>query len=209
MGLRNEKLRWQLVSGVLRAFHLERLMSRYSPKLVMAVFNLVNSGVSIALVAMLALITQEPFIFPSLGATAFILFHVPLAQPASPRNVLWGHFIGALMGLVGLYLFGLQDAPSAFLTGVDLSRVGAAAIAMGLTSCLMVAFNVVHPPAGATALIVSLGLMTNPVQLSVLMGGVLILLMQAFFMNRLAGIPYPLWSTRAAVAGSAKPAPQG
>lgn len=60
MGLRNEKLRWQLVRGVLRALHLERLMSRYSPKLVMAVFNLVNSGVSIALVAMLALVTQEP-----------------------------------------------------------------------------------------------------------------------------------------------------
>lgn len=196
MGLRNEKLRWQLVSGVLRALHLERLMSRYSPKIVMAVFNLINSGLSIALVAMLALVTQEPFIFPSLGATAFILFHVPLAQPASPRNVLCGHFIGALTGLVGLYLFGLQSAPSAFLTGVDLSRVGAAAIAMGLTGCLMVAFNVVHPPAGATALIVSLGLMINPEQLTVLMGGVLILLVQAFLMNRLAGIPYPLWSSR-------------
>lgn len=51
--------------------------------------------------------------------------------------------------------------------------------------------------------------MTNPEQLFVLMGGVLILLMQAFFMNRLAGIPYPLWSSRAAVGCSAKPEPQG
>lgn len=209
MGLRNEKLRWQLASGVLRAFHLERLTSRYSSKLVMAAFNLVNSGVSIALVSLLALVTQAPFIFPSLGATAFILFHVPLAQPASPRNVLWGHFIGALMGLIGLYLFGLQDAPSAFLTGVDLSRVGAAATAMGLTSCLMVTFNVAHPPAGATALIVSLGLMTNPAQLAILMGGVLILLIQAFIMNRLAGIPYPLWSTRTHTGYSTKAEPQG
>ena len=197
MGLRNEKLRWQLVSGVLRALHLERLISRYSPKSVMAVFNLINSGLSIALVATLAAVTQEPFIVPSLGATAFILFHVPLAQPASPRNVLCGPFIGAVTGLLGRYLFGLQNAPSAFLTGVDLSRVGAAAIAMGLTSCLMVVFRVVHPPAGATALIVSLGLMTNFEQLTVLMGGVLILLAHAFVMNRLAGIAYPLWSSRA------------
>lgn len=196
MGLRNEKLRWQLASGVLRALHLERLMERYSPKVVMSVFNLVNSGLSIALVAMLALITQEAFIFPSLGATAFILFHVPLAQPASPRNVFCGHLVGAVMGLVGLYAFGLQDAPSAFLTGVDASRVGSVAVAMGLTSCLMVALNVVHPPAGATALIVSLGLMPSPEQLPVLMAGVLLLLLQAFFMNRLAGIPYPMWSSR-------------
>lgn len=196
MGLKNEKLRWQLASGVLRALHLERLMERYSPKVVMSVFNLVNSGLSIALVAMLALITQEAFIFPSLGATAFILFHVPLAQPASPRNVLCGHLVGAVMGLVGLYAFGLQDAPSAFLTGVDASRVGSVAVAMGLTSCLMVALNVVHPPAGATALIVSLGLMPSPEQLPVLMAGVLLLLLQAFVMNRLAGIPYPMWSSR-------------
>ncbi|KAA1176127.1 HPP family protein [Marinobacter salinexigens] len=207
MGIRNEKLRWQLVSGVLRALHLERLMSRYSPKIVMAVFNLINSGLSIALVSLLALVTQEPFIFPSLGATAFILFHVPMAQPASPRNVLGGHFIGALMGLVGLCLFGLQDAPSAFLNGVDLSRVGAAALAMGLTGCLMVAFNMVHPPAGATALIVSLGLMSSLEQLAVLMGGVAILLVQAFLMNRLAGIPYPIWSSRPAPTSHSASAP--
>lgn len=194
MSYKNDKLRWQLVSGVLQALHLERLMAKYSPRVVMAMFNLVNSGVSIALVAVLALATQEAFIFPSLGATAFILFHVPMAQAASPRNVLSGHFIGAVMGLIGLYLFGLQEAPSAFLTGVDLSRVGAVAVAMGLTGCLMVALNMVHPPAGATALIVSLGLMPDLEQLPVLMAGVLLLLTHAFLCNRLAGIAYPLWS---------------
>jgi CBS-domain-containing membrane protein len=203
MGLRNEKLRWQLVSGVLRALHLERWKDRHSPRLVMSVFNLVNSGLSIALVAMLALMTQQAFIFPSLGATAFILFHVPLAQPASPRNVFCGHLVGAIMGLAGLYLFGLQDAPSAFLTGVDPARVGAVAIAMGLTGCLMVAFNVVHPPAGATALIVSLGLMPSVEQLPVLMAGVVLLILHAFFMNRLAGIPYPVWSS--ATSTSSRP----
>ncbi|MEX0606343.1 MAG: HPP family protein [Marinobacter sp.] len=196
MGLRNDKLRWQLASGMLRALHLERLLSRYPPEMVMAIFNLVNSGISIALVAIVALVTQEAFIFPSLGATAFILFHVPLAQPASPRNVLCGHFIGAIMGLVGLYLFGLQDAPSAFLTGVDPARVGAAAVAIGLTGCLMVALNMVHPPAGATALIVALGLMPDPGQLPILMAAVLLLLVHAFVVNRLAGIAYPLWSSR-------------
>ena len=164
MGRRNEQLRWQLAKGLIHALHLERLASRYSRTTVMAVFNLVNGSFSIALVSFVALVTQEAFIFPSLGATAFILFYVPMAQPASPRNTLCGHLIGALMGLLCLYIFGLQGQPSAFATGVDLARVGAAALSLGLTSCLMVVFRVAHPPAGATALIVSLGLMPNPAE---------------------------------------------
>ncbi|MEP3590167.1 MAG: HPP family protein, partial [Marinobacter sp.] len=182
---------------------LENLAQRYSRKTVLAGFNLINGGLSIALVAFVALVTQEAFIFPSLGATAFILFYIPMAQPASPKNTLCGHLIGALMGLLSLYLFGLQEQSSAFLTGVDLPRVGAAALSLGLTGCLMVLFNVAHPPAGATALIVSLGLMPDPAQLPVLMAGVALLLAHAFAMNRLAGIPYPLWSTKTTTAGSA------
>ncbi|TVT35813.1 HPP family protein [Marinobacter vinifirmus] len=204
MGRRNEQLRWQLAKGLIHALHLEQLASRYSRTTVMAVFNLVNGSFSIALVSFVALVTQEAFIFPSLGATAFILFYVPMAQPASPRNTLCGHLIGALMGLLCLYIFGLQGQPSAFATGVDLARVGAAALSLGLTSCLMVVFRVAHPPAGATALIVSLGLMPNPAQLPILMAGVALLLAHAFVMNRLAGIPYPVWGGVAPAAEGSK-----
>ncbi len=203
MGLRNERLRWQLATGLLRTLHLEQLASRYSRKTVLAGFSLVNGGLSIALVSFVALVTQEAFIFPSLGATAFILFYVPLAEPASPRNTLCGHLVGAIMGLLSLYLFGLQNQPSAFQQGMDLARVGAAALSLGMTGCLMVLLRVAHPPAGATALIVSLGLMPDPAQLPVLMAGVLLLLAHAFVMNRLAGIPYPLWSARKLVTPAA------
>lgn len=196
MGFRNEQLRWQLAKGLIRTFHLERLANRYSRTTVMAVFNLVNGSFSIALVSFVALFTQEAFIFPSLGATAFILFYVPMAQPASPRNTLCGHLVGALVGLLSLYIFGLQSHASAFTTGVDLPRVGAAAFSLGLTSCLMVVLRVAHPPAGATTLIVSLGLMPNPAQVPILMAGVALLVAHALIINRLAGIPYPAWSTR-------------
>ncbi len=203
MGVRNDRLRWQLVSGLLRALHLERLSQRFSERTVLAGFNLVNGGVSIALIALVALLTQQAFIFPSLGATAFILFHVPLAQAASPRNTFCGHLLGAVTGLFSLYLFGLVQAPSAIETGVSLARVGAAAVSLGLTGCLMVLLRVPHPPAGATALIVSLGLMPQPAQLPVLMAGVALLLGQAFVINRLAGIPYPLWQA----GGRERPVP--
>tara|TARA_R100001440_G_scaffold29665_3_gene47716 strand:- start:7687 stop:8457 length:771 start_codon:yes stop_codon:yes gene_type:complete len=200
MGIRNERLRWQLVSGVLRKLHLEPLTERYSHRAVMAGFSFVNGTISIALISFLALLTQEAFIFPSLGATAFILFHVPMAQAASPRNTLCGHLIGALMGFASLYLFGLYDAPSAMTDGVTLPRVGAAAVSLGATGFLMVWFRVPHPPAGATALIVSLGLMHQIEQLPVLMAGVLLLLFKAFVFNRLAGLAYPVWSGRSSRA---------
>jgi CBS-domain-containing membrane protein len=60
----------------------------------------------------------------------------------------------------------------------------------------MVWLRVPHPPAGATTLIVSLGLVTTIPKLGVLMLGVLLLVVQGFAINRLAGVPYPLWSPR-------------
>ena len=57
----------------------------------------------------------------------------------------------------------------------------------------MILFRVAHPPAGATALIVSLGLMHELQQLPILVSAVALLVAQAFVINRLAGIPYPVW----------------
>lgn len=193
MSQQTDQVRQRLVSGVLRQLHLDAMSARFNPRLVMVTFNLVNGGLSIALIAMVALVTQQAFIFPSLGATAFLLFHVPLADVASPRNVLIGHVIGALCGWTSLWLFNLHDAPAAFITGVDWSRVAAAGLSLGLTSAFMILLRVPHPPAGATALIVSLGLMHELQQLPVLISAVALLVGQAYLINRLAGIPYPLW----------------
>jgi len=87
MGLRNEQLRWQLAKGLVQTLHLERLASRYSRTTVMAVFNLINGGLSIALVSFVALVTQEAFIFPSLGATlsSCSTSHSPSPLPRGTR----------------------------------------------------------------------------------------------------------------------------
>ena len=60
----------------------------------------------------------------------------------------------------------------------------------------MILFRMPHPPAGATALIVSLGLMHELQQLPVLISAVALLVCQAFLINRLAGIAYPVWAPR-------------
>jgi CBS domain-containing membrane protein len=74
-------------------------------------------------------LTKQPFVFPSLGPTAFLLFYTPTLPTASPRNTLCGHFIGAVSRYLSLAIFGLLDARPPILVGVSWARVGAAALA--------------------------------------------------------------------------------
>jgi CBS-domain-containing membrane protein len=53
-----------------------------------------------------------------------------------------------------------------------------------------------HPPAGATTLIVSLGIISKPKALLIIEVAVFLLVAQALVINRLAGLPYPLWRYR-------------
>lgn len=185
-----------VVLGLARRLRLESLQARYNSTLVLGAFALLNGFVSIALMSLVALLTREPFVFPSLGPTAFLLFYTPLAAAASPRNTILGHLVGAACGYLALAVFGLLDAGPALAGGVTAARVGAAGVSLGLTAGLMVWLRVPHPPAGATTLIVSLGILTRPDQLFVLMLGVVLLVGQGLAINRLAGLDYPLWSPR-------------
>ena len=64
-----------------------------------ALFMFVNGFVSIAILCALAMVFHTPFIFPSLGAMAFLMFFMPTAPAASPRNALWGTAIALVCGL--------------------------------------------------------------------------------------------------------------
>jgi CBS-domain-containing membrane protein len=187
----------EVVLGLVRRVQLPYLERRYHAVPVLALFSLVNGFISIALMALAALVTDAPFVFPSLGPTAFLFFFTPMAPTASPRNTIVGHAVGAGVGWLSLVAFGLTHADPALAEGVSLGRVGAAGLSLGLTSGLMVLLRSPHPPAGATTLIVSLGLIAHLWQLGVLMLAVLLLTGQAFVINRLAGVPYPIWSPQA------------
>lgn len=69
-----------------------RFRSRYA----LAAFVFVNGFITIALLSLLAMIFRTPFVFPSLGPTAFLFFFAPTQPAASPRNALCGHAIGLL-----------------------------------------------------------------------------------------------------------------
>jgi CBS-domain-containing membrane protein len=80
--------------------------------------------------------------------------------------------------------------------GVHGPRVLAAALSLSATGALMALLRVSHPPAGATTLIVSLGIISQPQELVIIEAAVILLAAQAFAINRLAGLPYPLWRNR-------------
>jgi CBS-domain-containing membrane protein len=183
-----------VLRGLLRRAQLPWLLRNYAQVPVLAVFSFLNGLLSIGVMSAIAILTRSPFIFPSLGPTAFLFFYTPTAPSASPRNTIVGHAVGVISGYFALVVTGLTDAGPALTVGVTWPRAIAAALSLALTSGLMVLLRSPHPPAGATTLIISLGLLTHPVQLVILMIAVVLLTAQAFVINRLAGLPYPLWS---------------
>ena len=185
-----------VVAGLVERLRIPYLVSRHSSIAVMGLFSLINGIISIGIMAAAAWVTASPFVFPSLGPTAFLFFYTPTMASAAPRNTFFGHLVGAGAGYLALLVFGLTEAEPALSTAVSLPRVGAAALSLGLTSGLMVWLRVPHPPAGATTLIVSLGLLRTIPQLGVLMLAVVLMTIQGFIINRAAGIDYPAWAPK-------------
>lgn len=159
-----------------------------------ALFMFVNGFITIAILTGLAKLFQTPFIFPSLGATAFLVFFTPTTPAASPRNTVCGHAVGILCGYGALWATGLQHSGPALVSELSWTRIAAVSLALAATGALMILFNVPHPPAAATAMIVALGVVTRPAYLVVLEAAVALLVGQAIVINRLTGVRYPLWA---------------
>lgn len=173
--------------------------SRTSPnRTCIVLYNLVMPFIVIATTATVGYLSQLPFIFPSLGPTAFLHFAVPDKPAASPKNTLIGHFIGILAGSLALQITGLYDHPNVLTEGVLFARIWCAAISVAITCSCMVWFKVPHPPAGATTLIVSLGLISTPIKLLCMMAAVTLITVEAFIINRICrkDVIYPIWSVK-------------
>jgi CBS domain-containing membrane protein len=164
-----------------------------------------NCIISICLMAGLALISHSPFVFPSLGPTIFLFFYKPTDPSSSPRNTLIGHSIAILAGYFSLVVTGLTAAGPVFAIGVTWPRIIAIGLSLGLTVGLMTLLRAPHPPATATTLLISLGTLTKPWQLIVLMLAVVLLTMQASIINYLTGIDYHYPELKDCVQSGKKP----
>jgi CBS domain-containing membrane protein len=180
--------------GIKGAYGLKKLLYHKWHNRGNAVYTFVGSLVAIGLSGLWAYIVKQPLVFPSLGATAFLIFETPMAEVGTPRNTIIGHSVGVAAGVLSLAFFGLLDAPSVYVSGVTLGRVGAIALAVALTGGVLRLVRSAHPPAGATTIIVASGLLAKPRQILDILIGVLLLTIAGWCLNRLMGVPAPVWA---------------
>lgn len=173
----------------------EKLVERYG-RIGDALYTSVACLIALAVSGLAAYLTKQPSLFPSLGPVALLFFEQPMSAGSSPRNTLIGYLVAVLAGASCLALFGLLDDPSILIEGVTLPRIGAAALSLAFTGAVLLLLRASHPPAGATVLIVSLGLLTTPSEMAMILVGVVILTVAGWVINRAFGVPVPLWSGR-------------
>ena len=89
-----------------------------------------------------------PWLVAPLGASAVLVFATPASPLAQPWSVVGGNTLSALIGI----------ACARWVAPPEL----AAALAVGLAIGLMLALRCLHPPGGASALLMVLGGITNP-----------------------------------------------
>lgn len=162
----------------------------------LGIYSLFGCFLTIVLVGLVAWAAQQPMLVPSLGPTVLLFFESALQPTACPRNALIGHGVGIVAGWGSLAAFGLLHSPSALSAGLDPNYMGAAATAVAITAFVKHLVKAPHPPAGATTLIVSLGLLSTPTQVASLAAGIVLVTVAAWVTNRLLGVSMPVWAPR-------------
>ena len=97
------------VFRLIERLRLSWLLAHLPPTFVWAAYIALNSFVTIALLTLLALLTRNPFVFPSLGPTAYLFFFSPQTESASPRNAVLGHAIGLICGFAAYWITGIRS----------------------------------------------------------------------------------------------------
>lgn len=137
-----------------------------------------GGALAIGVLATCAAAATTPLIIAPFGASCVLLFTVPASPLAQPRNVIGGHVISAIVGLIVVALLG--HSPAAMAVGV-----GLAIFAMRLT-------GTVHPPAGANPIVVALaGAPWWFFALPAGIGAAILVLVAMLYHRSVTRLPYP------------------
>jgi len=132
----------------------------------------VRAGLLLAVLGVVVWLSGLPFLFPSLGPTAYLFATRPAAPESATRRVLGGHAVGVLAGLLAYHTVagGVVITASmgpGTMGGLRLAVSGVVAVA--LTTAGMAATDTGHAPACATTLIVGLGILATPLQAAIVL----------------------------------------
>ena len=130
---------------------------------------------SIITIGVLTILTYKTeygiFLLASFGSSMVLLYGYPKSPFAQPKNVFFGHFTTALVGLF-------------FLNFIPLPIYITIPIAVGFGVGLMIFLNVTHPPAGGNPIIVIIGSVSFDYLLSPVITGSIIIIVFAIIINR-------------------------
>jgi len=141
-------------------------------------FSAIGCLIAISAIALLTQATPIPFMMAPLGATCVLAFGVPDSPLAQPRNIIGGHLIAAIIAVVCVYTMGT--------TWYSL------AIGVSVAMAAMQFTKTVHPPAGATPMVIILAEPHwNFVFYPVLTGALTIVIIALLFNNMIRARRYP------------------
>ncbi len=134
--------------------------------------SFLGSFLGIGILGIFSVLYGKPLMVASFGASAVLIYSVPDAPLSQPRNVLGGHLISAVAGVITYALCGLTWWSVALGTAL-------AIVAMILT-------KTTHPPGGATALFAVLSRATPIYILTPVLAGAVILVLVGMLVNNLS-----------------------
>ena len=130
---------------------------------------------SIITIVVLTVLTYKTsygiFLIASFGSTMVLLYGYPESPFAQPKNIILGHFLTALIGII-------------FLNFVPLPIFLNIPLAVGFGVMFMILLKVTHPPAGGNPIIVIIGSVSFDYLLTPVLIGSIIVVMFGVIINK-------------------------
>jgi len=117
------------------------------------------------------------WLIPPFGASMVLVMAVHESPLAQPKNILLGHILSAMSGVL---IFSLM--------GTTFISIG---LSVGLAVFVMASFNIIHPPAGANPIIAVLGGKGLSFVILPVAVGALFIVLFAIIYSKIIGRKYP------------------
>ena len=141
-------------------------------KIIRSLLALIFTTITIGVLTLLTYKTNFGlFLIASFGSSMVLLYGYPESPFAKPKNILFGHLITSLIGIL-------------FYNFIPLPIYILIPLAVGLGVGLMILLDVTHPPAGGNPIIVILGSVSFDYLFSPILTGCLIIIAFGILLNK-------------------------
>jgi len=128
---------------------------------------------------------HQPLIFASLGPTAYEQIETPHRRSARPFSIFIGHLVAIGCGYIALAATHAWSVPPVSTSGVPLDRVWAVVLSAALTVVLTLLLHASQPAALSTTLLISTGILQQPLDAGLIMAAVVVMLLVGEPLRRL------------------------